>query len=49
MGTVEKIALGIIGVAFVTTLALPDRKTTEIAATMFNGFVNALGRAMGRT
>lgn len=49
MGTAEKIALGIIGVAFVTTLVLPDRKTSEVAATFFNGFVNALGRAMGRT
>lgn len=48
MSSAEKIGMGIIGVAFATTLVLPDRLTAKVAAVFFNGFNGALATAMGR-
>lgn len=48
MGTVERVALAIVGVAFVTTLILPDRKTADVLRAGRDLFVDSLGRAMGR-
>jgi hypothetical protein len=48
MGTVERIALAIVGVAFVTTLILPDRKTVQVINAGTDLFTRSLQRAMGR-
>lgn len=48
MGTVEKIALGVIGVALATTLILPDRKTVQVLAEGRRLLVESLRTAMGR-
>lgn len=40
--------MGIIGVAMVTTLVLPGRKTDVVIKAGGNFFNGALGRAMGR-
>lgn len=48
MSTVEKIAMGIIGIGMATTLILPDRQTVPVLGTVFNGFSGALRTAMGR-
>lgn len=47
MGTVEKIALAIVGVAFVTTLVLPDRQTAKVISAGSDLFTRSLGQAMG--
>ncbi len=48
MGTIEKVAVGIVGIAFVTTLILPDRQTGTVLKAVFDGFTGALKQAMGR-
>jgi hypothetical protein len=48
MPTVEKIAMGIVGIALVTTLILPDRQTVPVLNATFGGFANSLKTAMGR-
>jgi len=48
MGTFERIALAVVGVAFATTLLLPDRTTVRVLQTGFGGFNSALRTAMGR-
>ena len=48
MGTVEKVALAIVGVAFVTTLILPDRQTARVFTAAGDVFVKSLRSAMGR-
>lgn len=48
MGTVERVALAIVGVAFVTTLILPGRQTANVIKAGSNLFSTALQRAMGR-
>ena len=48
MSTLEKIGLGIVGVAFATTLLLPDRKTAEVFRAAGAAFTQALRTAMGR-
>lgn len=47
MTTVQKVAMGVIGIAFVTTLVLPKRQTIGVigaADKLIRGF---LGTAMG--
>jgi hypothetical protein len=47
MGSIEKIAMLIVGIGLVTTLILPDRQTVGVlnaAGSVFNG---ALATAMG--
>jgi hypothetical protein len=48
MSTFEKIGLAIVGVAFATTLLLPDRKTAEVFRAAGTAFSQALRTAMGR-
>lgn len=48
MGTLERVALAIVGVAMVTTLLLPGRQTPQVfdaAGRLFTGSIKA---AMGR-
>lgn len=47
MGTAEKVALGIVGIGFVTTLVLPDRQTAQVIRAIADLFTRALGQAMG--
>jgi len=47
MGTVERIALAIVGVAMVTTLILPRRKTPEVIGAVDKAFRGGLATAMG--
>jgi hypothetical protein len=37
MGTVQKVALGIVGIGFLTAATLPDRKTADIIGKIFGG------------
>lgn len=46
MTTVEKVAMGIIGVAMVTTLTLPGRQTSKIIDAISNLFRGSLATAM---
>ena len=48
MTTVEKVALGIVAVAMVTTLLLPDRQTAKVITATGGAFSGALKTAMGR-
>jgi hypothetical protein len=48
MGTVERIALGIIVVAGITTLILPDRQTIGVANSLGNWFNRSLRTATGQ-
>lgn len=48
MGTVERVALAIVGVAFVTTLILPDRQTAKVLQAGGQFFTSSLKTAMGR-
>lgn len=48
MSTLEKIGLGIIGVAMATTLLLPGRQTASVAKAFGDVFSGALKTAMGR-
>ncbi len=48
MGTVEKIALAIVGVAMATTLLLPGRQTAAVLGAAGNVFSGGLRTAMGR-
>lgn len=47
MGTVEKVALAIVGVAFATTLVLNDRKTEQVVKAFGGIFTGGLRQAMG--
>lgn len=47
MTTVQKVALGIVGIAFVTTLVLPKRQTPAVVGAFDKLFRGALGTAMG--
>jgi len=44
----EKIGLGIVLIAFATTLVLPDRQTNKILQTSWAGFNQSLRTSMGR-
>ena len=48
MGTVERVALAIVGVAFVTTLILPQRQTAKVLQAGGQLFTQSLRAAMGR-
>jgi hypothetical protein len=48
MGTVERVALAIVGVAFVTTLILPQRQTARVIQATGQLFAQSLRAAMGR-
>lgn len=47
MGTLEKLGMGIIGVAMVTTALLPDRQTAAVLDAFRKLFTGSLGTAMG--
>ncbi|NUT27680.1 MAG: hypothetical protein HOV84_17445 [Streptomyces sp.] len=46
MGTAEKIAMGIVGIAMVTTLILPGRQTPQVINAFSNLFRGSLATAM---
>ena len=46
MTTVEKVAMGLIGVAMITTLTLPGRQTTRVIDSISNLFRGSLATAM---
>lgn len=46
MTTVEKIAMGIVGIAMATTLVLPGRQTSKIIDAVSNLFRGSLATAM---
>jgi hypothetical protein len=46
VGTAEKIAMGIVGIAFVTTLILPGRMTPQVINSVSNLFRGSLATAM---
>lgn len=48
MGIIEKVAMGIVGIAFVTTLILPDRQTAKVIGSIQDLFTSGLKTAMGR-
>lgn len=48
MGTVERVALAIVGVAFVTTLLLPGRQTAQVIKAGSELFTGSLKTAMAR-
>lgn len=47
MSTLEKIAMGIIGIGLVTTLILPGRQTPAVVDAMTRLFRGSLATAMG--
>jgi hypothetical protein len=47
MSTLEKVAMGIIGIGMVTTLILPKRQTPQVIGAAANGFRGVLSTAMG--
>jgi hypothetical protein len=47
MSTLEKIAMGIIGIGMVTTLILPKRMTPQVITSAGTAFRGVLGTAMG--
>lgn len=48
MGTLEKIALAIVGVAMATTVLLPGRQTAAVLTAAGNVFNGAIQNAQGR-
>jgi len=48
MGPLERVALAVVGVAFATTLLLPDRLTVRALQVGFAGANQSLRTAMGR-
>lgn len=47
MGTVEKVAMGIIGIGMLTTLLLPGRQTPAVLNAFTGLFRGSLATAMG--
>jgi hypothetical protein len=47
MGTGEKIAMGIVSVAMITTLILPNRQTASVISAVTGLFRGSLATAMG--
>lgn len=47
MNAVQKVALGIIGVAMITTLVLPGRQTPKVIDAFSRLFTGSLSVAMG--
>lgn len=48
MATAEKIAMGIVAIAMVTTLLLPGRQTVPVLGAVESLFTGSLKTAMGR-
>ena len=48
MSTLEKVAMGIVAVALVTTMVLPGRQTAPVINAFGDTFSGALKAAMGR-
>jgi hypothetical protein len=48
VSTIEKIAMGIVGIAMVTTLILPGRQTPAVLNAAGGVFSGSLKTAMGR-
>lgn len=48
MSTVEKVAMGIVAIAFVTTLILPGRQTPQVLSAVGSTFSGAIKTAQGR-
>jgi hypothetical protein len=46
MGTIERVALAIVGVALATTLVLPERQTTKVIGAVSSLFRGSLATAM---
>lgn len=46
MGTAEKVAMGIVGIAMVTTLILPGRQAPQVINAFSNLFRGSLATAM---
>lgn len=49
MGSIERIALAVVGVAMVTTLILPRRQTPQVIGAVGNVFNRSLATSMGNT
>ena len=49
MGTVERVALGIVGIGLVTPLVLPGRMTPKVIDAVSNLFRGSLATAMAVT
>jgi hypothetical protein len=47
VSTVEKVLMGVIGVAMITTLVLPRRQTPQVINAAGTAFNRSLGTAMG--
>jgi hypothetical protein len=47
MGSVEKVAMAIVGVAMVTTLILPGRQTPKVVNAFTGLFTKSLGTSIG--
>jgi hypothetical protein len=48
MSAAERIAIAVVGVAFATTLILPDRQTSKVIQAISGLFNESLRTAMGR-
>ena len=48
MTTLERVAMGIVGIALVTTLILPGRQTASVIRAGSDLFTGSLRTAMGR-
>lgn len=48
MSSVEKVAMGVVAVAMITTLILPGRQTASVINAGGNVFSTAIKTAMGR-
>lgn len=47
MQTAQKVAMGVIGIAMVTTMILPGRQTPRVIGATTRLFTRSLGTAMG--
>jgi hypothetical protein len=47
VSSIEKIAMGIVGVAMVTTLILPDRQTPKVLSSVGSLFAGSIRASMG--
>lgn len=46
LSTAETVLLAVVGVAFATTLVLPDRQTPAVVKAIFDGFRGSLATSM---
>lgn len=47
MNTIQKVAMGVVGIAMITTLILPGRQTSSVVDAFGRLFTGSLGTAMG--